>query len=393
MRILLVSLHTSPLSAPGSGDAGGLNVVVAETARGLAAAGHEVSIATRRDRAEVPDRVSLPGGVTVLTLEAGPLALEKGQLPAIVPAFSAALAALPPADIVHSHYWLSGAAAAPVAAGWAAPHAVSLHTVAAQKNAALAPGDRPEPLARLAAERALVHGAAPVAGSGSEAAAIVAGYDVAAERIAVVTPGVDTERFRPVPVAARRLAVLGRVQPLKGQDLAIRALARTAVAAGEEPLRLVIAGDPSPGHERYASGLRALAADLGVAERVEFLPALDRDAAARLLAGSALSLVPSHSETFGLVALESAACGTPALTPDHSGFRESVAHGVSGIRLPDREPGTWAGAIDDLLADPGALGSLRRSARGYALQHRWADTAARLLEHYGELLARGASRG
>ncbi|MEB4614875.1 glycosyltransferase [Leucobacter sp. M11] len=395
MRIALVSLHTSPVHTPGSGDAGGMNVVVAETAAALVALGHEVDILTRRTHPAEAALRRMDSGALLRVIDAGEPDLAKAALPSVAQEFGRAVAALPRFDVVHAHYWLSGLAAAPAAAAHGAALAITLHTVGAQKNARLAPGDTPEPEARLRAERELVHRAIPIAVSSSEAAAISAGYDVPRDRIAVITPGVDTERFRPEaatgfaatlgePGATRDwLALLGRVQPLKGQDLAIRALAEARRLLGEaHPLGLVLAGEATPEHAAYARGLANLVAELDLVEHVRFLPGQARAGAAALLAGARLTLMPSHSETFGLVALESAASGTPVLAPAHTGFRESVADGVSGRLLPDRDPVRWGAAIAELLGDPSGLAHLSRSARSHALGHRWLDSAHALLGRY-----------
>lgn len=200
-------------------------------------------------------------------------------------------------------------------------------------------------------------------------------------------PGVDTEIFTPEAGGGAPngdwLAMIGRVQPLKGQDLAIRALAAARRRLGaHSTLGLLLAGEAGPEHAGFARGLSELVDELGLADHVRVLPGQSRADTAALLAGSRLALVPSHSETFGLVALEAAACGTPALAPNHTGFRESVRDGVSGRLLPNRDPETWGTAIAELIADPSALAALSGTARAYALEHRWLDSATRLLAAY-----------
>ncbi|WP_440312179.1 glycosyltransferase [Leucobacter chromiireducens] len=395
MRIALVSMHTSPAAVPGSGDAGGMNVVVAQAARALSRAGHDVTAFTRASAAQPSGCSDLGDGATLVSLSAGSVDARKEALPRLVPEFARALRDHGTFDAVHAHYWLSGIAALPLAAQSGVTAALTLHTVGAQKNARLAPGDRPEPPTRLAGERALTHLTQLIACSTSEREAIVSGSGASRRGIPVVTPGVDTALFRPRDdtTAARdperplRITVLGRVQPLKGQDLAVAAAAELA---RQDPAlwarcELVVAGEPTPGAEQYAAELRVLAAREGIADRVRFLPAQDRAAAAALFADSALVLVPSHSETFGLVALEAAAAGVPAVVAAHTGLLEATPPGEAGVRVVGRQPREWARVLGELLHDPARRSELGRAARAHALSHSWDAHAAQLTEVYARL--------
>ncbi|MCS5723172.1 glycosyltransferase [Herbiconiux sp. CPCC 203407] len=381
-RVALISLHTSPLAGPGSGDAGGMNVYLVGLAEALAQAGTEVELITR-DAGEGATDARTPGGVLVRFLRAGPRApVPKGELPAQTPEFARSLAQLPRFDVVHSHYWLSGLAGLEAARAWRAPHILSLHTVAALKNERLAPGDRPEPAERLSGERMLVRASArTVTATDAERLAVLdaAGPDLDDGRVVVVAPGVDPSLFHPREPAAPDpyLLVLARIQPLKGIELAIEAV--SALPCHRRP-RLIVAGGTSPGHDDYAAALRALAERS--AARVEFLPAQSRSATAGLLAGAALLLVPSRSETFGLVALEAAASGTPVVAAASGGLVEAVADRLSGVLMSDRDPVRWAAAIDRLLADPARLAALGASAAEHASRHTWASTAAQLRRVY-----------
>ncbi|MBL3680447.1 glycosyltransferase [Leucobacter chromiireducens] len=388
MRIALISLHTSPAAVPGSGDAGGMNVVVAAAAAALARAGHEVTAFTRAT-AELPAGTrELEAGVRLTALPVGDPELRKELLPRLVPEFATQLAAHGPFDAVHAHYWLSGLAALPLAQRSGITPAVTFHTVAAQKNARLAPGDRPEPALRLAGERALTRSAQLIACSRSELSGITEGYGEPGRPAAIIHPGVDTELFRPAPGAAGplRITVLGRVQPLKGQDLAVQAALALARRNPELWARseLVIAGEPTPGAEAYAAELRALATRGGIADRVRFLPAQDRAASARLLAESSVVVVPSHSESFGLVSLEAAASGVPAVVAAHTGLLEASPP-TAELRVAGRDPEVWADAIAGVLQDPARRATLGREARSFALAHNWDAHAQRLLEVYGTL--------
>lgn len=420
MRIALVSLHTSPSAIPGSGDAGGMNVVVAEAAHALNDRGHEVIVVTRantevaagewvlrRPQANGQDRQRDPAGSSprLIALAAGDAALAKGELPAIVPEFARGLRELGPFDAVHAHYWLSGLAAVGAFGGEGSGIATTFHTLAAQKNSRLAPGDRPEPEVRVLAERSLAETTFVVAGSRSELAGVEEFCGHPRVGSAVVHPGVDTRLFAPRPtvpavpavpapssssgasLGARRLlrvTVLGRVQPLKGQDLAVRAAVELAAQDPDLFARTewVLAGEPTPGAEGFAAGLRELAATAGIGDRVRFLPAQSRAQAAALLASSDLVLVPSHSETFGLTALEAGASGVPVIAAGHTGLVEAVPEGVAGLHMTDRDPAAWARAIAELLSDEPRRVRLGESARRHAEQHDWAAHAAALERIY-----------
>ncbi|RFA17218.1 hypothetical protein B7R21_00280 [Subtercola boreus] len=396
-RVGLVSLHTSPLATPGSGDAGGLNVYVVALAEQLAALGLEVELLTRAASPDHPETGYTDAGVPVRFLRAGPAEpVPKDDLARHMNAFRDALRALPQFDLLHSHYWLSGAGALMVAEEQGIPHIQSLHTVAALKNEHLAPGDRPEPNERLWAEQRLVQdSAATIASTLEEARAIVQAYDAENGRVKIVPPGVDTGLFHPVrqvdgprifdwpaPVdeeKRRGILVLGRIQPLKGQDLAIRALAE--IPAERRPL-LTIAGASTPGEKKYEKSLHTLVDELGLADDVVFAGTQTRDVAAELIRQSALLLIPSHSETFGLVALEAAASGTPVIASRSTGTGSSVIHRSTGVLLGTRDPAAWGQAIDELLSDSGQLGSLSLKATRHASQHTWRLTAELTLMAY-----------
>ena len=412
LRVALVSLHTSPLEQPGFGDAGGMNVFVVGLADALHAAGVEVEVLTRETGAsdETTD-ARTPGGAPVRFLRAGPRAsVPKNGLLEHVGEFAHSMAELPRFDVVHSNYWLSGLAGLQAAERWGVPHVLSLHTVAALKNARLAAGDAPESSERIDAERMLTRASALVlAHTRAESESVVEAYGVPRDRVAVVPPGVDTALFHPAgdlrPLTASGLdvaphsggaaasaapyaLVLARIQPLKGVDLALEAVA--AVPEQRRP-HLVIAGGTSPGHDDYAASLRRRAAEPDLAGRVEFLPAQPRESAAELLRGAAVLLVPSHSETFGMVALEAAASGTPVLAFRTSGLRESVAEGVSGLLLDSRDPAAWGQALGSLLGDPDRLAALRDSALRHGRSRSWAVTADEVLMHYRAVIARAAN--
>jgi D-inositol-3-phosphate glycosyltransferase len=403
-RVAMVSMHTSPLATAGSGDAGGMNVWLLATATQLAVRGVQVELLTRASGA--PSVIEVSDGVTVRELQAGPAhPIPKGQLPDVADEFGEAVARLargagPHYDLIHAHYWLSGIAALPVALELGVPLVQSFHTLAAMKNATLAPGQSPEPERRLRSEMFLANQAsAIVANSAAEVASLIDDSRAPADRIWVIPPGVDVSLFRPdrglsadarvrlaFGIAADRpiVAVVGRIQPLKDQELAIRTLAELHALRGWAPV-LVVAGAESPDESAYSSGLRSLASELGVAADVRFVGALSREETADLLAIASVTLVPSHSETFGLVALESAASGTPAVGYLGTGLAEAVSDGVSGVLVDSRDPREWAAAIAMLQSDSAVLDRLSQSARQHALGYTWAASATALLGVYGSL--------
>ncbi|MDR0945217.1 MAG: glycosyltransferase [Bifidobacteriaceae bacterium] len=400
-RVALISFHTSPTAVPGEGDAGGMNVYVASVAAALARHGVAVDVYTRDDGAG-PAAEPIAPGVVVRRVQAGPRrAVPKARLAALAGQFAAELAKAERPDVVHSHYWLSGLAALGVTRQWGVPHVLSLHTVASLKISHLAPGDAPEPQERLEAERRLVAGSdLVVAATEAERLAILADgrgrtVEPVAERVIVLPPGVDTQRFRPgpgpedgdLPARAGRpqgyVLQVGRVQPLKGQDLAILALAKLPAAA--RPV-LVLTGEPAPDHKDYGAYLRRLVARLGLGPDVVFLGARRPDQLVRLYRGARAVLMPSRSETYGLVASEAAACGTPVIASATTGLRYSVEDGVTGLLVEGRDPGLWAGALARVIGSPELARRLGRAGVERARRLTWDHTAERLLDAYQALV-------
>lgn len=400
----MVSMHTSPVSRAGSGDAGGMNVLLLSVAAELAARGVKVDLLTRAEGE--PSVRSIRDGVTLHELRAGPPGpLPKHGLIELADEFGEAVANLAGRpgsryNLIHAHYWLSGVATLPVALELGLPFVQSFHTIAAMKNHALAPGQAAEPEARLRSEMYLAgQAAAIVAGSAAEVTALIDDVNAPADRIWVIPPGVDIDHFRPdrvrtadatvraeLGIADDRpiIAVVGRLQPLKDQELAIRSLAELHSLRGWAPV-LVVAGDSAPGETEYLASLRSIAAGLGVSEDVRFAGALSRERLAELLAVASVTLIPSYTETFGLVALESAASGTPAIGYRGSGLVESIAEGRSGVLVDSRDPRVWAKAVTDLLDDQVELERLSSSARHHAEGYTWGATATALLGVYASL--------
>ncbi|MBM2617404.1 D-inositol-3-phosphate glycosyltransferase [Actinoplanes sp. LDG1-06] len=396
-RIATLSVHTSPLEQPGTGDAGGMNVYIVEVSKRLARLGVEVEIFTRATRSELPPKVEMAPGVCVRHITSGPYeGLSKEELPAQLCAFTngvlRAEAARPPGyyDLIHSHYWLSGQVGWLARERWGVPHVHTAHTLAKVKNRLIAAGDRPEPKARvIGEEQVIAESDRLVANTRFEAQDLVAYYDADPARTTVVQPGVDLDRFRPgaserarfgLPERGKVIAFVGRIQPLKAPDVLISALA----AMNDPDTTLVICGGPSGTGLDRPSALIELATSLGVAGKVVFLPPQNTEGLAALYRSADLVAVPSYNESFGLVALEAQACGTPVVAAAVGGLVTAVRHGISGLLVDGHDPSTWAKVLDDLLAQPRELRRLAAGAVAHASDFSWDRTAEGLLRVYRE---------
>jgi D-inositol-3-phosphate glycosyltransferase len=402
-RIATISLHTSPLDQPGTGDAGGLNVYVVETARQLARRDVEVEIFTRAVCPDSPPTVELAPGVLVRNVVAGPFEeLDKNSLPSQICPFTFGVlrteASYDPGryDLVHAHYWLSGQVAAAAAERWGVPLIQSMHTLGKVKNLALADGDCAEPAARIRGEGEVVAAADRlVANTAEEARQLTELYGADPRRVKTVNPGVDLSVFRPgssadarrklgLPLDAVVLVFAGRIQPLKGPDIALRAAASLlrSVPGLRDRLVVVFVGGPS-GSEVGAPGrLDGLAASLGIAGHVRQEPPCPQAELADWYRAATTVLVPSHSESFGLVALEAQACGTPVVAAAVGGLRTAVRDGISGVLVDGHHPDSYASVLAKLVASPSRLAALSRGAIEHASGFGWAVTADRLIGVY-----------
>ncbi len=396
-------MHTSPLDQPGTGDAGGLNVYVVEVAKQLAHRGVEVEIFTRAVCPDTPPAVELVPGVLVRNMVAGPFEeLDKNSLPGLICPFTFGVlrteADFAPGyyDLVHAHYWLSGQVAAVAAERWGVPLVQSMHTLGKVKNLALATGDCAEPAARIRGEGEVVAAADRlVANTAEEARQLVELYGADPWRVKTVSPGVDLSLFRPGSVSAARrrlglpadavvLVFAGRIQPLKGPDIVLRAAAELLRSSPGLADRLVVVfvGGPS-GSEVGAPGrLGGLAATLGISGCVRLEPPCPQQELADWYRAATVVLVPSHSESFGLVALEAQACGTPVVAAAVGGLRTAVRDGFSGVLVEGHDPVVYAKVLDGLLAAPGRLAELSRGALRHASAFGWPATADRLIGVY-----------
>jgi D-inositol-3-phosphate glycosyltransferase len=309
-------------------------------------------------------------------------------------------------DLVHGHYWLSGQVGAVAASRWRVPLVQSMHTLGKVKNLALADGDCAEPAVRIRGEGEVAAAADRlVANTADEARQLIELYGATPWRVETVPPGVDLSVFRPAASVAdlrRRLGLAadaivlvfaGRIQPLKGPDVVLHAAASLLRLAPELADRLVVVfvGGPS-GSEVGAPGrLDGLARELGLAGRVRFEPPCPQAELADWYRAATLVLVPSHSESFGLVALEAQACGTPVAAAAVGGLPTAVRDGFSGVLVDGHDPSEWASVLRDLVLSPRWLASLSRGAVAHASGFGWGATADRLIEVYtGAMASAGA---
>lgn len=397
MRSLAVlSLHTSPLEQPGSGDSGGMNVYIRELVGSLAQAGVASTVFVRRWRDDLPDVVEVEPGFRVVHVPAGPADLPKEELPGVLDEFTRAAGALlrrmGSIDALHANYWLSGVVGHRLKHELDLPLASTFHTLARVK----AENGDPEPSRRTEAEHEVI-GCSDVvlASCTAEARQLVELYGAVDSRIEIVPPGVDHAFFSPGDRSGARAALglgdhpvvlfVGRIQPLKGLPVAVEALSLL-----EDPSSvLVVVGGPSgPDGEAELARTRALVDDLGVAGRVRFVEPQPHHLLSTYYRAADVCVVPSRSESFGLVALEAAACGTPVVASDVGGLSSLVHDGATGFLVDDRRASSFAAALDAVLGDPALAAEMSARAAARARSYTWSTTAARLRRVYADLTQR-----
>lgn len=394
-RAAVLSMHTSPLAQPGTGDSGGMNVYVRELSASLAQAGVDVRVFVRRSAPDLPDRIRVEPGFEVVHIDAGPHDLAKEDLPGVVDLFAdgvAAELAVAPADVLHANYWLSAVAAHRLKHELDLPLVATFHTLARVKAEA---GDA-EPEARERAEAAVIGCCDAICASNPvEAEQLVEYYDAPPERIELVPPGVDHAFFSPGDRRGARTALslderptllfVGRIQPLKGLAIAVQALAELR----SRDARLVVVGGPSgadgPGEMAVVD---ALIDQLGVRDRITFVAPQPHHVLSTFYRAADVVVVPSRSESFGLVALEAAACGVPVVAAAVGGLRTLVEDGVTGFLVDSRDPAEFAARIDALVESPAEAARIGRAAALAANRYAWSSTAGRLRRLYGDLRAR-----
>ncbi|MDB1087994.1 D-inositol-3-phosphate glycosyltransferase [Streptomyces sp. ACA25] len=406
-RVAMLSVHTSPLHQPGTGDAGGMNVYIVELAKQLAALGTEVEIFTRAASGGLPPVVEMAPGVLVRHIDAGPYeGLAKEELPAQLCAFThgvmQAWAGQRPGyyDLVHSHYWLSGHVGWLAAQRWGVPLVHAMHTMAKVKNAALAAGDTPEPVARIIGETQIVEAADRlIANTAGEAAELVRYYDADPARTAVVHPGVNLDRFRPEPggrAAARaRLGLpqdamiplfAGRIQPLKAPDILLRAVRELLDhdPALRDRLVVPVVGGPSGSGLARPEEMQKLAARLGICDVVRFRPPVAQAELADWYRAASVLVMPSYNESFGLVAIEAQACGTPVVAAGVGGLPVAVRDGMTGFLVPGHDPVDYARVLRRFAGNPELSERLGRAATHHAQGFGWDSSAEATAEVYAD---------
>jgi D-inositol-3-phosphate glycosyltransferase len=408
-RIAILSLHTSPLAQPGSGDSGGMNVYVRELAAAIARGGTDCDVFTRAWSPELPLRVEVEPGLSVHHVPAGPREpMAKELLPAVVPEFTDRVLKImtshdgehgPAGDFeaIHANYWLSGLAGHTIKHELDLPLLCRFHTldrVKAEAGPEEVEADLPH--RRAEAEATIINCSDAVLASCTvEADQIIELYRADPARVRIVPLGVDHAFFAPGNRAQARRALglsvddplllfVGRIQPLKGADVALRMLAELV---GRYPgIMLVIVGGPSgPRGQGAYDGLRSLAQDLGVAAHLRMVPPQPHEIVSTYYRAADVCVVPSRSESFGLVALEAAACGTPVVASAVGGLTTLVSHGETGFLVDDRDPVKFAAHISSLLDDDLLAAEMSNRAALSALSYSWKEAAQQLEALHDEL--------
>ncbi|GAA3135080.1 D-inositol-3-phosphate glycosyltransferase [Streptosporangium carneum] len=385
-----------------------MNVYIVEAAKRLAELGVEVEIFTRQTARDLPPVAEIVPGVSVRHITAGPYEeLDKGDLPGQLCGFLSGVlrteAMYDPGryDVIHSHYWLSGQVGWLAKERWGVPLVHTMHTMAKVKNLLLAEDDKPEPPARVMGEQQVVEVADRlVANTPTEARELVDLYGAASERVEVVNPGVNLTVFQPASKGAARhrldlpqdacvLLFVGRVQPLKAPDVLLRAAARMLIDDPTLRSRLVVAcvGGPSGNGLARPSYLTEVALSLGISDVVRIVPPAPQHELADWYRAADVTVVPSHNESFGLVALESQACGTPVAAASVGGLRTAVRDGVSGVLVEGHDPHDWARVLGRFVHSPGWRDTLSAGAVAQAAAFGWSATAARLVDVYVDAMA------
>jgi D-inositol-3-phosphate glycosyltransferase len=379
-------VHTSPLDQAGTGDAGGMNVYVVETAKKMAQAGVSVDIFTRANKPNLPESIEIADGVNVKHLVAGPFeGLSKEELPSQLGALTSAFMNYQkqlPKDyysILHT------------------PLIHTMHTTAKVKNLNLADGEKPEPQIRAIGEEQVVKAATGlIANTDAEAASLVSLYDACPDRVFVVAPGVDLQSFSPADgkgAARERLNIspdailltfVGRIQPHKGPDVLIKAAAEMVAHSPylRAKLAVVIMGGVSGSGVNELENLKSLAKFLKVEDVTHFVDPVSRDVLPDWYRASDLVCVPSYSESFGLVALEAQACGIPVVATAIGGLRTAVSDGISGSLVDGHDPKAWSAVISRLIAEPQRRLLLSFGAVEHTSHFGWEMTARKTLDVY-----------
>ena len=400
-KVALVMVHTSPLEQAGIGDAGGMNIYVIESAKRMAAMGMDVDIYTRKITADQPEIIEYAKGIRIVHLEL-PIGTKKEEIPSFIPAMSVDFKAKIKDQnykVIHTHYWISGKVAMSAAKEFKIPLVHTMHTMARVKNLSLAEGESPEPMIRVQGESQIVEAAdALIANTDAEAASLVGLYDACPDIVRVVAPGVDLYNFTPDRKDARKnlnldsnkliISFVGRIQPHKGPEVLIRSINEMMQHNPELRGRLLvlITGGVSGVKNHEDIRLRELVNWLKLEDVIQFLAPISRDKLPDLYRASDLVCVPSYSESFGLVALEAQACGTPVVASAVGGLRTAVADGISGVLVDGHNPKAWSSVLARLLKQPERRVVLSIGAIEHASHFGWDATARGMLDVYDRLI-------
>ena len=400
-KVALVMVHTSPLEQAGTGDAGGMNIYVIESAKRMAAVGVDVDIYTRKIDESQPDVIEYEKGIRIVHLSL-PVGTKKEEIPSLIPTMAEEFKNKIKGagyQVIHTHYWISGKVAMPAAKEFKIPLVHTMHTMARVKNASLAEGENPEPMIRVQGESQIVEAAdALIANTDAEAASLVSLYDACPDNVAVVMPGVDLYNFTPERKDARKnlglekskliISFVGRIQPHKGPEILIRAVNEMMTHNPElrADLKVLIAGGVSGVKNNEDIRLRELVNWLKLDDVIKFLEPISREKLPDLYRASDLVCVPSYSESFGLVALEAQACGTPVVASAVGGLRTAVADGISGVLVDGHNPKAWSSVIARLLMEPQRRILLSIGAVEHASHFGWDATARGTLDVYDRLI-------
>lgn len=400
LRVAVLSLHTCPLAALGGKETGGMNVYVREVSRELGRMGVHVDVFTRSQNPEIPRVVPLGAGCRVIHLPAGPEApMPREAVYQHVPEFVANLEAFREAeglayDLLHSHYWLSGAAGRLLKARWRTPLIQMFHTLGRLKNQALHASSEREPDFRIEEEGRIVRDADwVVAANPVDRAHLVWYYGAASDRVAVIPCGVDPELFRPVECAAAKgrlalgpeqiLLYVGRLTPIKGVETLLDALRRLRPEAPDRDVKLLVVGgdrdEPENGHRAH---LLERMAEWGLGEAVSFVGPQPQERLRLYYSAAWATVMPSYYESFGMVALEAMACGSPVIASRVGGLATTVVDGVTGYLVPEGEPAALADRIARLLEDPALRWRLGDAARRRIARYRWPCVAEAICRLY-----------
>ena len=397
LRIAVLSYHTSPLAEMGGRETGGMNVYVRELSQALGARGYKLDVYTRRASAGAPVVQPFGPNVRVITIDAGPPSAAKAELPLYVDEFAEQVAAFAASegrayDLIASHYWMSGVAALRLAEQWAVPHVAMFHTLGEVKNRART--TEHESPARINAERAVAASAdVIVVASNHEKHLLTSLYNADPAKIREVPCGVDLDLFTPIEkeVARHRLGLkegdriilfVGRIEPLKGIDIMIGAAAQLH---DNENFRVLIVGGDASALTQIAE-LRQQAEGLGIDHHISFVGAVDHSELPLYYNAADVCVVPSFYESFGLVAIESMACGTPVVASRVGGLASTILDGETGYLISWRCPEPFAERLELLLDNDELRASFGRSAREAVERYRWANVATAVAELYESLV-------